>query len=122
MLKHHSGALVVWGFLDLLTLSQQGPVPLPLQGEACFSLAFQLSLIFPALTTDQTLTGASDVVLLPPDMNLDPHLFHPSPGVPSMLDYTASCGSFLRLVPEPVAWCLASVSPCMSILSLLLTQ
>lgn len=60
MLKDHSGALVVWGLLDLLTLSQQGPVPLPLQGEACFSLAFQVSL-FPALTTDQTLTGASDV-------------------------------------------------------------
>lgn len=61
MLKDHSGALVVWGLLDLLTLSQQGPVPLPLQGEACFSLTFQVSLLFPALIADQTLTGASDM-------------------------------------------------------------
>lgn len=102
MLKDHSGALVVWGLLDLLTLSQQRPVPLPLQGEACFSLAFQSHSYF--LLRPQIRHSLVLLTWVPPlGMNLDPHLSHPSPGGPSMLNYAASCGSFLRLVPEPVA-------------------
>lgn len=50
--------------------------------------------------------------LLLPDLNLDPHLSHPSPGGLSMLGYVTSFESFLRRVPELMAWYPSFWSPC----------
>ena len=62
MLKDQNGALLVWGLLDLLTLSQQKPAPfISTPRLNLLQLGLSVSLIFPALTTDQTLTGASDM-------------------------------------------------------------